>query len=151
MHSVPLAQPERGAEAPLSFLLFFVSVRFRAFNENGRGFRITSFGKIANPSLVKHPELVEELPTEEIEDMVPVYIAEDHNEAIIVRSILEEAGIPVRERADIDTDLDIFAGPIAEEAIMVPVSRKEEAEKILEEARASGQLLPESDEETTEE
>ncbi|HPP75854.1 MAG TPA: hypothetical protein PLU88_12105, partial [Armatimonadota bacterium] len=60
-------------------------------------------------------------------------------------------GIPVRERADIDTDLDIFAGPIAEEAIMVPVSRKEEAEKILEEARASGQLLPESDEETTEE
>jgi len=87
-------------------------------------------------------ELVSELPPDEIEDMVPIYIAEDPTEAAILRSILEEAGIPVRERADVDTDLDAFAGPIAEEAIMVPSSRTEEAKKILKKAQDKGKRLP---------
>ncbi|MEN6370687.1 MAG: DUF2007 domain-containing protein [Armatimonadota bacterium] len=91
-------------------------------------------------------ELVSELPPEEIEDMVPIYVAEDTTEAAILRSILEEAGIPVRERADVDTDLDAFGGPIAEEAITVPKARAEEAKKILKKALERGKRLPAGEE-----
>lgn len=87
-------------------------------------------------------ELVSELPPEEIEEMVPVYVAEDATEALILRGILEEAGIPVRERADVDTDLDAFAGPMAEDALTVPKSRAEEAKMILEKALEKGKRLP---------
>lgn len=87
-------------------------------------------------------ELVSEPPPDEIEDMTPIYVAEDPTEAAILRGILEEAGIPVRERADVDTDLDVFAGPIAEEAIMVPSTRAEEAKNILKNAQEKGKRMP---------
>lgn len=97
-------------------------------------------------------ELVDELPEEE--ETVEIYQAEDHNEATIIRSILEEAGIPVRERADVDQELDVFAGPFGEESIEVPVSVAEQAKKVINEALEAGKNMPEEEtsaEESTEE
>jgi hypothetical protein len=91
-------------------------------------------------------ELVSELPVDDEPNMVAVYKAEDPTEATILYSILEEAGIPVQERTVNDRALDIFAGPIGEEAIVVPTEYADEAKRIIEEALASGALLPESEE-----
>lgn len=83
--------------------------------------------------------LVDKLPQEE--EMVSIYIAEDSNEAAIVRGILDEAGIPVAETPDVNHDLDIFNSPIEEEDIHVPKSRADEAKKILETALEAGKCL----------
>ena len=93
--------------------------------------------------------LIDGLPSEE--EMVSIYVAKDSNEAMIVRGILDEIGIPVAERADKNKDLDIFASPIEEEDIQVPMSHAEEARKILEKALEAGKRLDtieESEEET---
>ena len=84
-------------------------------------------------------DLVDELPPEE--KMVSIYVAEDSNEAAIVRGILDESGIPIAERADVNKDLNVFESPIEEEDIQVPSSRVEEAKQILEEYLEAGKQL----------
>ena len=89
-------------------------------------------------------ELVPELPTKPEpatmdEEMVPFFGAKDEYEAKIVKGVLEEAGIPVWEKADIVKFLDPFTvGPLGEEVLAVPESRVEEARAIIAKALEAG-------------
>jgi len=79
------------------------------------------------------------------EEFVPVYVAHDEMESRIVREILKDAGIPVLEVQDIGGQVYPFpVGPLAEETVAVPASRKEEAEQVLRDARASATDLDEA-------
>ncbi len=78
------------------------------------------------------------------DEFVPVYVAHDEMESRIVREILKDAGIPVLEVQDIGGQVYPFpVGPLAEETVAVPASRKEEAEQVLRDARASATDLDE--------
>jgi len=81
--------------------------------------------------------LREESEPEPMEDAwVVVATAPNEMEARVIRSVLEAAGIPVWERADIVTALNpLGMGPLPEESIAVPESRVDYAKKALRDAR----------------
>ena len=79
------------------------------------------------------------------EPFVPIFAAIDEAEAKVVRSVLEGAGVPVWEKSDIVKFLGtLTVGPLASETIAVPESRADEARKLIEEALATGDQMPES-------
>ena len=80
--------------------------------------------------------LREEPKAEPMEDAwVVVATAANEMEARVIRGVLESAGIPVWERADIVKVLNpLSIGPLAEESIAVPESRVEDASNILRDA-----------------
>jgi predicted nucleic acid-binding Zn-ribbon protein len=87
-------------------------------------------------------DLVDQMPTEPAvdEEMVPIYYSSDDSEVMILKGILEDAGIPVWQEADIMTELN----PLGEtrEPIAVPASRVEEAKKVIKKALEEGKTLP---------
>lgn len=89
-------------------------------------------------------ELVPELEPEEgerfsNEPFIPVFRYKDDMEAAIARGVLEDAGIPVWERADVVKSVHrLTVGPLGEEVLLVPESRTGEALKALEEALGEG-------------
>jgi hypothetical protein len=93
--------------------------------------------------LPKGPE-----PEYENEGMVGVFGAKDGFEAKIVKGILEEAGIPVWEKAEVVQWQGTFtSGPLAEEVLAVPESRAEEAIEIIRRAlESAGETESESQE-----
>ncbi len=89
-------------------------------------------------------ELVPDLPAEDA--MAPVYFAREDVEAKIVKGVLEDAGIPAFEKADMGRWPGPFtAGPLGEEAIWVPESRVAEAEQIIQKALEAGRQIPAED------
>lgn len=95
-------------------------------------------------------EIVEEEHEPEIinEETVAIYTAEAGLEASIIRGILDEAGIPVKVKGDVRALF--YLGKLDDDVIEVPVSRAEEAKKLIEEAMASGSIMPEEEIEDTE-
>lgn len=92
-------------------------------------------------------ELVSEISDEDAaEELVPVYFSTDENEVMIVKTILEDAGIPVWEEADVVNELN----PVAEtmEPVYVPASRVEDAKKAIADALEAGKQLEETMEES---
>lgn len=79
------------------------------------------------PELPKGPE-----HEYENEGMVGVFGAGNEFEASIMKGILEEAGIPVWEKAEVvDWQGSFTTGPLAEEVLAVPESRAQEALEII--------------------
>lgn len=88
--------------------------------------------------------LVGQLPRDDDEEeLVPVYYASGEIEADIVKGLLESAGIPVLEKADVQEWPGPFTvGPLSEEAVVVPVSRADEARKLIADAIETGKKMP---------
>jgi hypothetical protein len=85
-------------------------------------------------------ELVDELPDDqEVDEMVPVYFSNDESEIMIIKGILEDAGIPVWEESDVLNELE----PLGEthSPISVPASRLEEAKTVIKEALEAAKSL----------
>lgn len=92
-------------------------------------------------------ELVAEIPNEE--EWVPVYFSSDENEVLIVKGVLEDAGIPVWGETDVVNELE----PLGEtnEPVMVPASRLEDAKTAIQTALKMAEEIPEDAESSSEE
>ncbi len=94
------------------------------------------------PELPKGPE-----HEYENEGMVGVFGAKDSFEATIMKGILEEAGIPVWEKAEVvDWQGSFTTGPLAEEVLAVPESRAQEALEIIRKTVESSGISDSSEE-----
>jgi hypothetical protein len=90
-------------------------------------------------------KLVDQLPPEGFSDekYVPIFQSEGEIEADIVKGLLEEAGIPVMQKGDMTDEVFPYSvGPLSEEALLVPESRLEQAQKIIADAIEKGKQMP---------
>lgn len=112
-----------------------------------------------NPGITRCPDcevdLVESLPTDQSKDLaegasdadfVKVYTARDEMEAMMIKSVLEAAGIEVWDRSMVIHSLKwATVGPLAPEDLLVLEPHVEEATKIIEQLLESGGIVPGED------
>lgn len=83
------------------------------------------------------------------EDLVEVFDTQEESEALVVRGLLETAGIPVLV-SGLDAPQDVLPG-VGGVIVRVPPDRAEEARSLIEEYRAEGPQAAEEEERLTEE